>query len=61
MAQELFHIDDNTAVQCNPGGRFHGWLLRRHPDGQWVTVRKLEPVTDPFGSRPTPAGGSRHE
>lgn len=37
-----------TLLQSNPdyavdlqGGRFHGWLFSRHPDGQWVTARKL--------------------
>lgn len=49
MAQELFQIDDSTAINCNPQGRFHGWLFRKHPDGQWVSVRKLEPVANPFG------------
>lgn len=24
------------------GGRFDGWLMRKHPDGQWVSVEKLE-------------------
>lgn len=23
------------------GGRFNGWLMCRHPDGQWVSVVKL--------------------
>lgn len=23
------------------GGRFNGWLMWLHPDGQWVSVRKL--------------------
>jgi hypothetical protein len=23
-------------------GRFVGWLVWKHPDGQWVTIRKLE-------------------
>lgn len=23
------------------GGRFNGWLMRKHPDGQWVSVQKL--------------------
>ena len=23
------------------GGRFHGWLFYKHPDGQWVSDRKL--------------------
>ncbi len=40
-------LPDGNAV-CF-GGRFHGWLFRRHPDGQWVSVQKLsleEPVYD---------------
>lgn len=41
---ELFEIGNDQAVCCNPGGRFHGWLFRRHPDGQWVSVRKLKTV-----------------
>ncbi len=49
MAQELFELPDGTAVCCNPGGRFHGWLFRKHPDGQYVSVKKLEPVADPYG------------
>lgn len=24
------------------GGRFDGWLMHRHPDGQWISVRKLD-------------------
>jgi hypothetical protein len=24
------------------GGGFHGWLFWKHPDGQWVSKRKLE-------------------
>lgn len=27
---------------CLDGGRFNGWLMWRHPDGQWVSKRKLE-------------------
>jgi hypothetical protein len=27
------------------GGRWDGWLFQRHPDGQWVSQRKLERVT----------------
>ncbi|BBH11785.1 hypothetical protein [Chromobacterium haemolyticum] len=28
---------------CLDGGRFHGWLMYRHPDGQFVSERKLQP------------------
>lgn len=45
MAAELFDIGDGLAVNVNPGGRFHGWLFRRHPDGQYVSVRKLNTIT----------------
>lgn len=37
-----------TLLQTNPdyavdltGSRWHGWLFARHPDGQWVSQRKL--------------------
>jgi hypothetical protein len=29
------------------GGRFDGWLMRKHPDGQWVSEIKLE-TEDPM-------------
>jgi hypothetical protein len=51
VVMEMFVISDGEGVCCNPGGRFHGWLFRRHPDGQWVSVRKLEaepPPTSPL-------------
>jgi hypothetical protein len=41
---EMFDIGNGFAVCSNPGGRFHGWLFRKHPDGQYVSVRKLETV-----------------
>ena len=33
------------------GGRFDGWLMRKHPDGQWVSEAKLEsedPLDNPL-------------
>lgn len=36
----FFRIDYVHAVCV--GGRWDGWLMRKHSDGQWVTVRKLE-------------------
>jgi hypothetical protein len=33
------------------GGKWDGWLVWRHPDGQWVTVQKAE-VRDPLESIP---------
>ena len=50
MAQELFDLGHGLAVGFNPGGRHHGWLLRKHPDGQYVTIRKLELIADPFAT-----------
>lgn len=32
-------------------GRWAGWLFRKHPDGQWVSVQKLE-LRDPFEGNP---------
>lgn len=39
--QELFDVGGGLAVSFNPRGRFHGWLFRQHPDGQYVSVHKL--------------------
>ena len=35
-------------------GRWRGWLFRRHADGQWVSVRKLD-VQDPMQGSPLAA------
>lgn len=50
MAQEMFDIGDDLAVCCNPAGKFHGWLFRRHPDGQYFSIRKLKVIANPAGS-----------
>lgn len=42
--QELFDLGDGFAIAFNPQGRFHGWLFKKHPDGQWVSVRKLNKI-----------------
>lgn len=47
---EMFDIGGGMAVNCNPTGRFHGWLFQRHPDGQYVSVRKLDSIENPSGS-----------
>lgn len=44
---ELFDIGGGKAVCSNPGGRFHGWMFFKHPDGQYVSERKLSTV-DPY-------------
>ncbi|MBN7804860.1 hypothetical protein JZX86_05715 [Agrobacterium rosae] len=31
-------------------GKWKGWLFRKHPDGQWVSVRKLEEVDTAEGN-----------
>jgi hypothetical protein len=36
----ILKLDDADAVCV--GGRFDGWRMFRHPDGQWVTAQKLE-------------------
>lgn len=49
----------DEGVLVERGGKFDGWLMRRHPDGQWVSVRKLD-AADPFDNPVTRmlAGGS---
>ncbi len=44
----FFELPDGKIVCFNPGGRFHGWLFRRHPDGQFVSVQKLSEVQPPL-------------
>ena len=47
MTERILIIDNLRTMGVKVGGRFDGWLMRKHPDGQWVSVRKLESV-DPF-------------
>lgn len=28
------------AVEVSPSSRYYGWVFYKHPDGQWVTLRK---------------------
>lgn len=35
-------------------GKWKGWLFRKHPDGQWVSVRKLDEA-DPMEGNPLAA------
>jgi hypothetical protein len=41
---QMFELGNGLAVQFNPRGKLHGWLFRRHPDGQLVAIRKLGKV-----------------
>jgi hypothetical protein len=34
-------VPGQYAVGVNKEARFYGWLLYKHPDGQWVSLRKL--------------------
>lgn len=47
----IFLLTENEGVLFDPQGKFHGWVMKRHPDGLWVSVRKLEAV-DPEASLP---------
>jgi len=40
QAVRFIKIDADQAICV--GGRFDGWLMHKHPDGQWITIRKLE-------------------
>lgn len=41
---QYFELPDGKVVSFNPAGRWHGWIWRRHPDGQLVTEQKLEAI-----------------
>lgn len=42
-------LNENEGVCLD--GRWKGWLFRKHPDGQWVSVRKLD-LADPNQNNP---------
>jgi len=46
MARQLFALPDGQAVCVNPGGQWHGWIFKRHPDGYWVSTFKLAEIID---------------
>ena len=37
----LLQKNPDCAARLDPGAKDHGWLYLKHPDGQWVTLRKL--------------------
>lgn len=49
---QFFVLDGDGLYVCfDPAGRWHGWVFRRHPDGQFVSERKLystEPPKNPL-------------
>ena len=37
----LLQQNPDCAARLDPSAHDHGWLYTRHPDGHWVTLRKL--------------------
>lgn len=37
----LLQQNPDCAARLDQSAKDHGWLYRKHPDGQWVTLRKL--------------------
>lgn len=37
----LLQVNPDSAADLNPESRTYRWLFYRHPDGQWVTQRKM--------------------
>lgn len=50
LRDEIAVLPDGTGVMLN--GRWRGWLFRRHPDGQWTSVRRLD-LVDPYMALPS--------
>lgn len=40
----LLQVNPDCAAQLDSNAKDFGWLYTKHPDGQWVTHRKLEPA-----------------
>ena len=50
-APQPYMLDTGTEIGAvRIGGRWDGWLFRRHPDGQFVSVRKLNRVETEGGA-----------
>lgn len=47
----VFALSETEGVLFDPQGKFHGWLMRKHPDGMWISIRKLAAV-DPEADLP---------
>ena len=39
----MIETKDGRHAVCLDGGRFHGWVFYRHPNGQWVSLRRALP------------------
>lgn len=55
----IFLVTPGAGVLFDPQGKFHGWLMRQHPDGAWFTVRKLEAVDPEDNPLVRMLGGSK--
>lgn len=40
LVQCMNQDGEPRAVEIDPASRFYGWVFYKHPDGQWVTLRK---------------------
>lgn len=40
-ALTLLQVNPDCAACLDPANKDYGWLYTRHPDGHWVTLRKL--------------------
>ena len=50
--QELYHgmmLNNAIGIGIDKGYTGFGWLMAKHPDGQWVTIAKLP---EPYVSAP---------
>jgi hypothetical protein len=39
----LLQVNPDCAADLRQESKTFGWLYTKHPDGHWVTLRKLEP------------------
>lgn len=43
MNSRMIELRDGKHAVCLDEGPFHGWVFFKHPDGQWVSLRKALP------------------
>jgi Lar family restriction alleviation protein len=51
--EQRFYLGNDYMFKV--GGRWHGWMFKRHPDGQFVSFRKCEVLPDGEGDHPIAA------
>lgn len=59
MSERMIETADGKHALCTEG-RFQNWIMYKHPDGQWVSLRPALPA-EIAGATQKHAWDNRHE